>query len=80
MVTNGSRNAVKTEAGSSDIFVQIVQSISKDKNIKRFLNRVKYGINTFGNGRHYLIYQNDIIEVLDGLESNYLMYRLIFQS
>lgn len=63
MVISEPRNAVKTEAENSDIFVQIVLSISKDKNIKRFPNRAKYGINTFGNGRHYLLYQSDIIEV-----------------
>lgn len=80
MVISKPRNVVKTEAGSSDIFVQIVLSISKNKNIKRFPNRARYGINTFGNGRPYLLYQNDIIEVLDGLESKYLIYRLIFQN
>ncbi|HCK99191.1 MAG TPA: hypothetical protein DHW42_03685 [Candidatus Marinimicrobia bacterium] len=63
VVISGPRNAVKTEAGSSGIFVQIVESISKGKDIKHTPNQSKYGINTFGSGRHYLIYQNDIIEV-----------------
>jgi len=63
VVVSGLRNAGKTETESSVIFVQIVKSISKDKNIKHTPNQSKYGINTFGNGRHYLRYQIDIIEV-----------------
>jgi len=63
VVINEPRNAVRTEVENNDIFVQIVESISKDKSIKRFPNCAKYGINTFGNGRYYLLYQNDIIEV-----------------
>jgi len=63
VVINEPKNAVKIVAESSDIIVQIVENISKDNNIKHTPNQPKYGINTFGNGKHYPLYQPNIIEI-----------------